>query len=614
MSGLCGWIGGGALDEQAVIAAMAAPLARFDGSLPRTASSRRSAAAVAASAESVHVARHGGVIAAVWGRAGARSEPLAYAIAADGLALALAQAWPLPPQELCATLSGSFALCILDEARGEALLAVDRMASKPLSWQLSGETLVFASSADALRRHPATPGELDPQSLYDYVYFHMVPSPGSIYRDQQRLLPGEFLHYRQGRVSTGSYWRMRFEEQHELPFDGLREQFLGLLRSSVRDAAAGAKVGAFLSGGTDSSTLAGVLCETSGAAADTYSIGFEAAGYDEMEYARLASRHFGTRHHEYYVTPDDVVAAIPLAAAICDQPCGNASIIPSYYCARMAAADGVTHMLGGDGGDELFGGNERYAKQRVFAHYERVPALLRRALLEPVIDHWPGQSRLAGKARSYIAQAKLGMPARLESYNLLGRYGPGHVFTAAFLADVDSNRPLDNLRRLYGRSEAGTLINRMLELDFQVTLADNDLPKVMRACELAGVTARFPFLNDAMVAFSAKLSPRQKLKGKQLRWFFKAALDDFLPQQIIRKQKHGFGLPFGVWLRQHPNMMAMANDSLSDLRRRQIVRADFIDTLMSQRLNEHAGYHGTMVWVLMMLEQWFRQREGAPPC
>ena len=614
MSGLCGWMGSGAADAAGLIAAMAAPLARYDRMPVRQATGRRSAAAVVASDEALAVARSGGVLVAVWGRPGITAPALAQRAAEIGLAQALLQAWPMAPGQLCDSLGGAFALCVLDEERGEAVLAVDRMASKPLAWQLAGETLVFGSSADALRRHPETPGVIHPQGVYDYVYAHMVPSPDSIYRGQQRLLPGQFLHYRQGRVDAGFYWRMQFEEARELPFAALREEFLALLRSSVRDAAASGRIGAFLSGGTDSSTLAGVLCETSGAAADTYSIGFEAQGYDEMEYARLASRHFGTRHHEYYVTPDDVVAAIPLAAAICDQPCGNASIIPAYYCAKMAAADGITHMLGGDGGDELFGGNERYAKQRVFSHYERVPALLRRALLEPALDNWPSQGRLASKARSYIAQAKLGMPARLESYNLLGRYGAGQVFTAAFLADVDSNRPLENLRRTYGRSAATTLINRMLELDFQVTLADNDLPKVMRACELAGVTARFPFLDDAMVAFSAKLSPRQKLRGKQLRWFFKAALDEFLPRQIITKQKHGFGLPFGVWLRQHPNMMALANDSLSDLRRRQIVRADFIDALMSQRLNEHAGYHGTMVWVLMMLEQWFRQREGAPAC
>jgi asparagine synthase (glutamine-hydrolysing) len=202
------------------------------------------------------------------------------------------------------------------------------------------------------------------------------------------------------------------------------------------------------------------------------------------------------------------------------------------------------------------------------------------------------------------------MPARLETYNLLGRYGAEQVFTGEFLADVDTGAPLAGLARTYDASAAKSLINRMLALDLKITLADNDLPKVMKACELAGVEVAFPFLNDAMVAFSAGLTPQQKLNGTQLRWFFKEALKGFLPHEIITKQKHGFGLPFGVWLQQHKGLQELASDSLTDLKRRGIVRGDFIEQLTGRHLQEHAGYHGTMVWVLMMLEQWFGQRDG----
>jgi asparagine synthase (glutamine-hydrolysing) len=446
--------------------------------------------------------------------------------------------------------------------------------------------------------------------VYNYVYFHMVPAPGTVYQGQQRLLPGTYLRYRQGRVETQAYWRMQFQENGNRPFAELKDEFREVLRSSVRDACGTQPVGAFLSGGTDSSTLAGILCEVGGKPAKTYSIGFEAQGYDEMEYARIASRHFGTEHHEYYVTPADVADAIPHMAQVFDQPFGNASAVPAYYCARMARADGVARMFGGDGGDELFGGNERYSKQHVFALYERVPSLLRKALLEPAVFNFPGGGhvKLLRKARSYIEQASVPMPARLETYNLLGRYGPTQVFTDDFLAGADVGQPLAGLNATYGLSDAPSLINRMLALDLKVTLADNDLPKVMKACELAGMEVAFPFLSEQMVAFSAGLTPQQKLNGTQLRYFFKEALRDFLPNEIITKQKHGFGLPFGVWLQQSPQLQALAADSLSDLKRRGIVRADFIDQLLGQHLVEHASYHGTMVWVLMMLEQWFRQR------
>ena len=613
MSGICGWIGHGhgAAENRVLIEAMAAPLARFDGSAVHAQAGNAGALAVAAGVDCAHSWQRDGLAIALWGDVKLRDAGLAALAAAEGMGAALAALWKQGADALCNGLSGAFALAVLDERAGEALLAIDRMGTHPLAYQLAGETLVFGSSADSIVRHPQTPSKLDPQGLYDYVYFHMVPAPRTVYQGQQRLLPGTYLRYRQGRVETSTYWRMQFQENGSRPFGELKDEFRDVLRSSVRDACGSQQVGAFLSGGTDSSTLAGILCQVGGKPAKTYSIGFEAQGYDEMEYARIASRHFGTEHHEYYVTPDDVAAAIPQIAQVFDQPFGNASAVPSFYCAKMARADGVARMFGGDGGDELFGGNERYSKQHVFALYEKVPSLLRKALLEPAVFNFPGGShvKLLRKARSYIEQASVPMPARLETYNLLGRYGPTQVFTDDFLAGADTASPLAGLNHTYGQSDAPSLINRMLALDLKITLADNDLPKVMKACELAGMEVAFPFLSERMVEFSAGLTPQQKLNGTQLRYFFKEALRDFLPNEIITKQKHGFGLPFGVWLQKNRALQELAADSLDGLKRRRIVRPEFIDQLFGQHLAEHAGYHGTMVWVLMMLEQWFRQRE-----
>ncbi len=613
MSGLCGWIGYGASasDNGALISAMAAPLARFDRASVNALSGRKSAAAVAAGAGSTHVYQRDGLIVALWGDVRLSDAGMMQQAVGEGIAKTLADVWRRDPDSVCLHLSGAFSLCILDEASGDALLAIDRMGTQPMSYQLNGEALLFGSSADALVRHPLASSELDSQALYNFVYFHMVPSPRSVYRGHERLLPGEYLRYSKGRVEKRQYWRMRFDEQPDRPFEELRQEFLDVLRSSVRDATGGEKVGAFLSGGTDSSTIAGILTEVGGRPADTYSIGFAAEGYDETGYARIAARHFGTNHREYYVTPDDVVDAIPRIAAVFDQPFGNASAVPAFYCSRLARADGVTRMFGGDGGDELFGGNERYSKQHIFALYGKVPGLLRKGLLEPAIFNFPGGDHigLMRKARSYIEQASVPMPARLETYNLLGRYGPSQVFTDDFLAGADVNDPLAQLRKTYGQQEAVSLINQMLALDLKVTLADNDLPKVVKACELAGMEVAFPFLSDQMVDFSSRLTAKQKLNGTKLRYFFKEALRGFLPDEIIAKQKHGFGLPFGVWLTGHPALKQLASDSLHDLKKRKIVRADFIDTLVNQHLREHAGYHGTMVWVLMMMEQWFKQRE-----
>ena len=598
MSGLCGWTGHGMeLDEsRRLVTAMAQPLSRFDKAPLQHLAQPECAVAAAGRAQ---VSVHDGVLVALWGSA------------PPDIGSALAASWRSSPESLCRALAGPFALAIIDTRREQALLAVDRMGAYPLCFLASRAALVFASHADALRLHPLAQGlEVDPQSVYDYVYFHVIPSPAHIYSGVQRLRPGEMLVWENGKVARSRYWKMRFEEDARPSFDSLRERFASTLRDSVREASAGAATGAFLSGGTDSSTIAGMLGEVSGRPARTYSIGFDAEGYDEMAYARIAARHFRTDHHEYYVTPDDVADAVTEVAQAFDQPFGNASAVPAYLCARLAQRDGIERMLGGDGGDELFGGNERYARQQVFEYYQSVPRPLRRAVLEPALRRFPlgGRIGVVRKVRSYVEQANMPMPARLETYNLLGRYGPESVFDPAYLAGADPARPLAGLESTYAASEAASLINRMLELDLKITLADNDLPKVARACELAGVDVAFPFLHQRVVEFSAGLPPAYKLKGLRLRWFFKEALRGFLPDEIIAKQKHGFGLPFGVWLGQNARLRQLSGDSLSDLKRRGIVQPRFIDELLSRHLQEHPGYHGTMVWVLMMLEQWFRQR------
>src|SRR5690606_12461662 len=187
--------------------------------------------------------------------------------------------------------------------------------------------------------------------------------------------------------------------------------------------------GAFLSGGTDSSTVSGMLGKVSGKPAETFSIGFDAQGFDELDYARITSRHFGTNPHEYYVTADDVVEAMPLIAAAYDEPFGNASAAPTYFCARMAREHGIEVVLAGDGGDEFFGGNERYAKQGVFEHYGRVPGIFRK-LMEPVLMNFPlGESIMpVRKARSYIQQARVPLPDRMETYNFLHRSPLAEIF------------------------------------------------------------------------------------------------------------------------------------------------------------------------------------------
>ncbi|MQA36961.1 asparagine synthetase B family protein [Rugamonas aquatica] len=607
MSGLCGYLDtaeGTAV--QHLLAGMAAPLVRFDDSPIRIAAAQRGGIAVAAAAGSASVHGSGGVLVAVWGR------PLLNGCA-ENLAERFAALWQIHGAKACAALSGPFAVCAMAEPGGQLLLAIDRSGVHTMHYQQLTQGVLFGSSAAALQAHPMALKTLDPQSIYNYLYFHTVPGPRTVFRGQRRLQPGEFVQYRHGHLETGQYWKMEYQEESNMSFGELKRQFLSTLEGSVRRSSGGARTGAFLSGGTDSSTLAGMLASVSGTAPRTYSIGFDVAGYDEMRYARIAARHFGADHHELYVTAGDVASAIPRIAAASDQPFGNSSAVPAYYCANMARADGVTRLLGGDGGDELFGGNERYAHQAVLSRYEQLPSALRQVALEPLLFGLAGKLDLTmlRKARSYVEQALVPMPARLETYNLLQRYGPAEVLHADFLAGVDESAPIGQLSDCYWQEKGLSQINRMQTLDLRYTLADNDLRKVSLACELGGVEVAFPFLCDEMLAFSARLSPKDKLNGTRLRYFFKRALRGYLPPAILRKKKHGFGLPFGHWLQHDAALQGLVLDSLSDLKKRQIIRADFIERLMRTLIAEHPAYHGTMVWVLMMLEQWLA-RSDAP--
>lgn len=612
MSGIGGWLGTShsAIENQQIIDRMARSLTRFDSSVAQTAVRGNAALSIAAKVSHAHLHEKDGLLTGIWGRIKSRNAALQASINAQGMAAALAVLWQQKGRQSFSDLAGEFVCCIVDSNTGEVALAIDPLGTHVLYYQSMADGILFGTSADALLLHPEANTEINPQGLFNYLYFHMIPGPDTIYQAQKRLLPGEYLYCHNGHIETGHHTQLQFNETVKRPFPELKQEFLSLLRKSVGEAIQGQKAGAFLSGGTDSSTLAGILTEITGEPAKTYSIGFEATGYDEMYYARTAARHFSTDHHEYYVTPDDVVETIPMIASVFDQPFGNASALPAYYCGRMAKNDGLDLLLGGDGGDELFGGNTRYAKQYIFSLYEKIPAPFRNYLLSPLILSLPEDKgpKLLRKARSYVAQATVPMPHRMETYNLLMHYGAETVFSAELLAKINTAQPSRLIEQTYREaSHAHSLINRMLAFDWKFTLADNDFPKVVQACRLAGMEVAFPFANDEMLAFSLALPPEQKLKGTQLRYFFKQALRGFLPDEIITKKKQGFGLPFGVWLQTHQSLREISADSLSDLKSRNIIRTDFIDRLLDRHLHEHASYHGTMVWLLMMLEYWFKQ-------
>jgi asparagine synthase (glutamine-hydrolysing) len=514
------------------------------------------------------------------------------------------------PAECFREIEGPFAMAVLVPARQEMFLAVDKIGIQSLFYEESTERVVFCSDLRTLRELGGGSGGIEDQAIFNYLYMHVIPSPGTVFKGVKSLPPGCWLHYKEGRQHVKSYWAVQYSnERGRINFRQAKAEFRDILRDGVANELNGeARVGCFLSGGTDSSTVAGLLGEVTGRPAQAFSIGFEAEGFDEVGYARIASERFGCDHHVYYVTPKDVAELVPRIATAYGQPFGNSSAVPTYFCAKLAREVGVTRLLGGDGGDELFGGNERYAKQKLFEAYSLLPIGVRKPLIEPMVSYLSKSARMrtATKADSYIKQANIPLPDRLSTYNFLDRFGPENVFEPGFLECVTPSVPKDIQREIYRTVAAECTVNKMLGLDLKVTLADNDLPKVTIMSELAGVSVGYPFLTERVVSFAGRLPVDQKVKGLRLRHFFKEALADYLPQEILKKRKHGFGLPFGKWVAQKGDLRDVAVEYLRSFKSRGIVRPGFIDELLGRRLSEHANYYGTMVWILMILEMWIQ--------
>lgn len=527
----------------------------------------------------------------------------------SGVAAGFICVWNKNGEYAARHLRGTYAVVVVDASRKSVFLAVDRFAIQTLCYCLDNQMLSFSDRADCV---DGRGDELDPQAIFDYLFFHIIPAPRTIYRKVRRLPAAHSLLIDESGFKEVRHWPLDFDEHHRQPFEIARDTFRKLICDGIAEEISGHKrVGAFLSGGTDSSTITGMLCQATGSSAPAYSIGFEAEGYDEMEYARIAARHFGCEHHEYYVTPADLLSSIPAVAQYYDQPFGNASALPAYFCAKMAKADGCTKMLAGDGGDELFGGNTRYAMQRVFEFYNSIPSGVKR-VIEPFCGDGSFLRRIPGlkQATGYVRHSRVPMPDRLQTFNLITQLDPAMVLTADFLAQVELSEPSSHMRATWGECHAPSLINRMLAYDWRYTLADSDLPKVRGATSMAGIDVGYPMLSDRLTDFSMALPPDWKLRGFKLRWFFKEALRGYLPDEILIKKKQGFGLPFGVWATRTPGLKALAEESLHSLAGRGIVRVDFVEKLFATHLPEHPSYYGDMVWILMMLEQWIRGHKG----
>jgi asparagine synthase (glutamine-hydrolysing) len=506
-------------------------------------------------------------------------------------------------------LAGFFSLVLLDKRNGSLLLLNDHVASVPLYYHIPAASALPEQQqqiwiSDHLKHPAATNQQLNPQAIFNYFFFHCIPSASTIFQHTLKLEPATELQLAaNGKLQQQELYAPAYPTSAFTAVQ-LQQQCREAISKAVQRNTAPDNA-AFLSGGLDSSTVSGYLCKNQ-PGARTFSIGFDAKGYDETEYALITAKHFGSNHHVHYLQPNEIVENFVEVAGYFDEPFGNSSAMAAFICGKVAKQHGIKVMLAGDGGDEIFAGNERYAKQKVFEFYQQVPRFIRsplELLLKTPLAKLPG----VNKAKSYVDQANVPLPDRLDSYNFLNRFALEDMFCTEFLAKVDPHAPAAAKRSRYKACKSADPVERMMYLDWKFTLADNDFVKVSTMCHKAGVEVRYPLFEKEVVDFSCTVPTALKLPGNQLRDFYKNSFRGFLPDATLAKSKHGFGLPFGVWMKEQPALQALTAQSLNKLKQRNIIKAGFIDEALKIYQAGHSGYYGELIWIMLILELWLEQ-------
>jgi asparagine synthase (glutamine-hydrolysing) len=511
-------------------------------------------------------------------------------------------------------LQGGFAVILWDLVNRRLVAGIDGFGIRRLAWYDDGRKVLLASRADAVRA--GAPGlAINAQAIANILNFSVNLGPETIFKGVRRLGPGAILTASNGPVKVAPYWTMRYGLRNDNK-GSLSRELESVLERSVAEHCANESadaLGSFLSGGTDSSTVVGLMTRAAGAPVKAFSIGFQENGFDELDYAKLAAKAFGATHHTYLVSASDCLDSLDAIIGCFDEPFGNSSAIATYFCARLAADNGVRALLAGDGGDELFGGNERYATEKIFEAYRYIPAPLRSGLIEPLAA-LPIDITLMRRARGYIRRAKMPGVERMLSFQFLRTHALGDVFDGDFLRALGDYSVVDIPGRHYDAAPAATHLDRLLYVDMNITIADNDLPKVTCMSELAGVRPRFPFLDRNVAEFSGRVPARLKVKGFKKRYLFKQAFRTLLPREIVEKKKHGFGVPVAVWMKSDPRLRELTYDTL--LSNRSLERGYFRESFVRDLLDKHeadAGvYYGDTIWTFLMLELWHRQRVDEP--
>jgi asparagine synthase (glutamine-hydrolysing) len=504
-------------------------------------------------------------------------------------------------------LRGMFGIALWDRPRQTLVLARDRAGIKPLHYAERGGRLYFGSEIKSLIAAGAVDREIDLEALDHYLSFQYVPSDRSMFKGVRKLPPGHLLRWTEGRAEIKAYWRIGVTE----PYEGTIADASSTLRSVLADAVrshmiSDVPLGAFLSGGIDSSLVVGLMAEASSRPVQTFSIGFDDPAFDELTHARTVARHFGTDHHEFVVRPDGLSILDRLIDHF-DEPFADSSAIPTWYVSEIARQH-VTVVLSGDGGDELFGGYERYLPHPRIAQFDRLRI--------------PGARRAAGAIWPLLPHGTTGKAfLRHVARDDNGRYLDSISFfqtdekAALYSADVrrslggwDAEASLD---ARFSRFSSLPLHSRIMKFDFETYLPEDVLTKVDRMSMAHSIESRVPLLDNRVIDFAARLPASFKIHNGRRKHVLKEAARNLLPPSILDRKKQGFGVPLGVWFRG--GLTGIFSEILDSPRTRQRGYFDpaFIDRIVKEHMSGRRD-HCPRLWQLLVFELWHRQHMDAP--
>lgn len=495
---------------------------------------------------------------------------------------------------------------------GRVLAVTDHFSTLPLFSLVRDDVFAIASDPRVLSRSPWAGREIDLESVYHYLNFAQIPAPRTIFKDIKRLEPSTRLRRTKGKpVDQHRYFVPEYPEDLRGSDEDLAMELRDRIVASVEAFGLGNTPGwgCFLSGGTDSSSIVSILARQIGhGKVQSFSIGFAEEGYDETDYARIAAEAAGAVPNVHRVSRAEAQALVDRVVDAYDQPFGNASAIPTIACADVAKRKGVQTMLAGDGGDEIFGGNERYAKDKVMESWFAMPGPLKAVGLAVGGIAGKSSSHFLNRVENFFQRSSIPNPDRFYTDDSFASDHYEQLLRPEFRAQVGRDASLDVMREIYGLGRTGGPLHKIMRLDLLMAIARNDIPKVHCAARSAGVTVRFPLLDPRLVAFTSRLAEKQKVRGLTKRYLFKRAMRGILPEETLKKKKQGFGLPTSVWLKSDQSFKDAVRDTLFSERAkgRGWLEPSFIEGLMSA--HERGSWdHSDDIWRLFILERWMRR-------